>query len=326
MRSGAVVVTGATGFIGGAAARAIVADGHHVTALHRRTVPPPDEPGLCWSTYEDWIAETDRAEAVVHAAAVRHRHGVPGPEYLRENVALTDRLVRASQGRVGRFVLVSSIAVYGWPDLLPIDENSPVAPVGPYGESKAESERIVRLSGLPFAIVRPSITYGPGDTNGLVDKLLRLVSNRRYLMVGNGENRLQLVYAEDLANALVLAALLPGLDGAEFICTYRDPISIAELSRIAADSVGRSLPRLHVPVPLAKLAAVGLETLWRAAPASLGPEPPVTREKIAMMTTDRSYRIDRMRDRLRWEPRTGYAEGLRKTAAAGRDVTASCRK
>lgn len=311
-----VAVTGATGFIGGHVARALAARGIPVVALHRHAAPPAPRPGIAWTTFDAFETGREPVDALVHVAAVRHRHGVPPEEYGRQNVALTARLLAAAKGRVGRFVDVSSIAVFGWPPDPPIDETRPFAPVGPYGRSKVETERMVRESGLPYAIVRPSITYGPGDTNGMIDKLFRLVKAGRYRLVGGGSSRVQLVYAEDLAHAIAETAIRPGLDGAEFICTYRDPITIRALSTLTAEIAGRSLPALGVPLGVARAAGVAFEALERLGVRFPGGEPPVTREKLQTVTVDRAYRIDRMRGLLGWEPPTSYEEGLRLTAAA----------
>ena len=311
-----VVVTGATGFIGGHVAGEFARRGVGVVALHRRPAAPPTVPGVAWTSFDEWERGGETADALVHAAAVRHRHGVPPEEYGRQNVALTERLLTGARGRVGRFVDVSSIAVFGWPKELPIDECRPFAPVGPYGRSKVRTEQMVRDSGLPFAIVRPSITYGPGDTNGMIDKLFRLLRAGRYRVVGSGASRVQLVYADDLAFAIAETALRPGLDGAEFICTYREPISILRLSTLAGEAAGRPVPSLRVPLPVALAAGVAFEALERLGVRFPGGEPPVTREKLQTVTVDRAYRIDRMRSLLGWEPPTSYEEGLRRTAAA----------
>jgi nucleoside-diphosphate-sugar epimerase len=312
----AVVVTGATGFIGGHVASELVRRGVPVVALHRRPFEPAEIPGVTWRTFDEWERRGEPSAALVHVAAVRHRHGVPPEEYGRQNVALTARLLAAAKGRVGRFVDVSSIAVFGWPRELPIDESRPFAPVGPYGRSKVETERMVRASGLPYAIVRPSITYGPRDTNGMIDKLFRLVKAGRYRLVGSGSSRVQLVYAEDLAHAIAETALRPGLDGDEFICTYRDPITIRVLSSLVAEIAGHPLPALGVPLGVARAAGFAFETLEKLGFRFPGGEPPVTREKLQTVTVDRAYRIDRMRGLLAWEPPTSYQEGLRRTAVA----------
>jgi nucleoside-diphosphate-sugar epimerase len=308
-------VTGATGFIGGHVARHLVSRGLEVLALHRRSSEPPPLDGVRWTTIEGWESSGETFDALIHVAAVRHRHGVPPGEYGRQNVALTRRLLASARGRAGRFVDVSSIAVFGWPETLPIDDDFPFRPVGPYGRSKVETEELVRESGIPYAIVRPSITYGPGDTNGMIDKLFRLVAAGRYRLVGGGRSRVQLVYVDDLALAIAEVACREGIDGAEFTCTYRDPISMRDLSETAARILGQRLPRVSVPLPVARLAALGFEALEALRFPFAAGEPPVTREKLQTVTVDRCYEIRRMREILQWEPPTGYEEGLRKTAA-----------
>ncbi len=303
-----ILVTGATGFIGGHVARVLRERGHRVVILHRRTPPPEGE-----SLTLDALEKAERPfDAIIHAAAIRHRHGIPAADYLTQNTALTEKLLGfARRSGSGRFVLVSSIAVFGWPKRLPISDENPYAPVGPYGESKISCEEKVRSSGHPYAIVRPSITYGPGDTNGMIDKLFRLVLAGKYRVIGRGHARCQLVYVGDLAHAIVEAALRPGLDGAEFTCTFRDPITLRRLAELACETADQPLRRPGVPLPVARLAATGFELLEKIG--LIRGEPLVTHEKLATVTVDRAYDIARMRQILGWEPPTGYAEGLRKT-------------
>ncbi|CAN5610983.1 SDR family oxidoreductase [soil metagenome] len=265
-------------------------------------------------SYREWEDSRLSCQALIHAAAVRHRHGIPASQYLEENTRLTRQLLTGSNGRCERFVLVSSISVFGWPRSLPITEKAPYAPVGPYGRSKVECEQIVREWGMPYAIVRPSITYGPGDTNGMVEKLLRLLRANKFRIVGSGRNRLQLVYVDDLSWAIAETALRPNLSGSEFICTYQDPISMIDLVRLAASAIGTTPPRFHAPIPLTRAAATlleGLETL-----GLLRGEPLATHEKIDMITTDRAYDISHMREVLDWSPPTDYVVGLARTARA----------
>src|SRR5262249_44670991 len=146
------------------------------------------------------------------------------------------------------------------------------------------------------------------------EKLLLLLHAGKFRIVGHGRNRLQLVYADDLAWAVAEAAERPELDGAEFICTYRDPISMNDLVRLSAAALGRPAPRLHVPVAVPRVAGPFLEGLESVG--IVKGEPLATHEKIAMIPTDRAYDISRLQNLLGWTPPTGYAEGLARTVAA----------
>jgi UDP-glucose 4-epimerase len=231
------------------------------------------------------------------------------------NLELTRKAIELARRHAKRLVLVSSVAVYGDPSQLPVDEMSPLDPVGPYGRSKIESEDAVRDSGLPFVIVQPSITYGPGDTNGMMEKILRMVAARFFVVPGLGRSRVQLIYIDDVANALLTACEAPAAIGSRFICTYRDPIAMADLVRLSGRAVGTWIPPIGPPVALLKAGASALDAL-DAAGFFRGREPPLTREKLATVAVDHAYRIDRMRQVLGFEPAIGYEEGFRRTAQA----------
>jgi nucleoside-diphosphate-sugar epimerase len=312
-----VAVSGATGFIGGAVARAAAARGHEVTALCRTTPAAPVAPAGRWIEVDRWLAADEPFDVLVHAAALRHRHGTPGEDYLRVNVDLARRALERTARGGARFVLVSSIAVYGWPprDLLPIDETFPAAPIGPYGASKVATEDLVMRGPVPWTVVQPSITYGPGDTNGMVDKMLRMVRRHAFVLPGLARSRVQLVYVDDLARVVVDAAESRRADGRRFICTYRDPIRVRDLVRLVARAVGGHIAPVGPPVALLRVAARGFDVLAAARP---GWEPPLTSEKLAMISVDRAYRIDAMRTLLGTEPAVGYEEGIARTAAAMR--------
>lgn len=310
-----VLITGATGFIGGGIARAAVGRGWQVTATYRGDAPA-SRVGVEWQTLDALAAEgpSRRFDIVIHAAALRHRHGIKPGAYSATNAELTRRIIHVARKHANRLVLISSIAVYGWPKKLPIDESFPHAPVGEYGRSKIECEKAVREAGLPFTIIEPSITYGPGDTNGMMDKILRMVARKRFVLPGLGRSRVQLIYIDDLARLALDAATSPRTSNETFICTYGEPIPVRQLVQLAADAVGSRVPLIGPPITLLKLGALAFEFgEWAGL---IGGEPPLTREKLATVSVDRAYRIDRMRELLGDEPCVGYAEGFRRTAQA----------
>lgn len=309
-----VLVSGASGFIGGAIARAARSRGWSVGCVAGRSGPGAGLDDLPWKSFEDWADSGERFDAFIHAAALRHRHGVKREDYARENNALTGRALRTSERCCSRFVLVSSIAVYGWPQRLPVDESFPNAPVAEYGQSKVVCEQAVRGGGQPFTIVQPSITYGPGDTNGMMDKILRMVARRFFVVPGLGRTRVQLVYIDDLARLTLDAAASEATKGERFICTYRDPIRVCDLIKLSSRTVGRWIPPVGPPTRLLSAGARALEVAEGLGLISR--EPPLTREKLATISVDRAYRIDHMRRLLGDEPAIGYHEGIERTARA----------
>ena len=270
-----------------------------------------------WTSLEEWLADRAPCDAVINAAALRHRHGVPADEYARVNVELTRRVLdRAARGGA-YFTHVSSISVYGWPprSRLPIDESFPPAPLGPYGRSKVATEDLVMHAGIPWSIVQPSITYGPGDTSGMIDRMTRLIARHAFVVPGLGETRVQLVYIDDLARIVVDGAESRAAAGQRFICTYREPIRVRALVRLIARAVGGHVAPVGPPVALLRLAARAFEALDAMA-ALGGREPPLTREKLATISVDRAYDVSMMRRLLGTEPRVGYEDGIIRTARA----------
>ena len=238
---------------------------------------------MTWVPWDEWERGDERFDLVVHSAALRHRHGVPTGEYERVNIELTGRVIaRAKRAKASRLVYVSSIATYGWPEpsKLPIDETFPYAPIGPYGRSKVETEHKVARAGLPFTVVQPSITYGPGDTNGMIDKMMRMIAKNAFVVPGLGRTRVQLVYVEDVARIVLDASTQERTLGERFICTYKDPIRVRDLVQRIARAVHGFVVPVGPPTALLRLAATAFEALERAG-AFGGREPPLTREKLA---------------------------------------------
>jgi UDP-glucose 4-epimerase len=309
------VVTGAAGFLGAHLVSGLRAEGEEVLPIVH-TARPSDPAGA--RPIADVLAAPhvlDRVDAVVHAAAVRHRYGASEDAYRAANVELTESLVRACAGRAKRFVYVSSVGVYGWPDRLPIDESSPFAPRTSYSASKVEAERLVaRLSrelGIEHVIVRPTIVYGRGDTNGMLDKLARMIRAGTYLVVGNGENTLHHTYVDDVVRGIVAAALVPAAAGEDFILAGPETITLAALSELVAENVGRPLRRPHVPIRFARAVATAVDLA--AARGLVKREPPINNEKLDVMTLSIAFDPAKTERVLGVRATVGYAEGVART-------------
>jgi nucleoside-diphosphate-sugar epimerase len=316
-----VVVTGAAGFLGRHLVRA--SGGDVVRVVHR--VTGESAPA---SSMEQVLADPDllgrpRADILVHAAAIRHRHGTSAADYRASNVELVERLMRASAGRVGRFVFVSSVGVYGFPRevALPITETTPRSPRTLYSQTKIEGEKLVRRLGkqlgLPTTIVRPTILYGAGDRNGMLDKLAAMVRAGRYRIVGRGDNTLHHTHVEDAAAGILALASRPGAAVDEdFIVCGPETTTLRRLSELVARAVGAPLPRLHVPLAFARAVATGIDlAAYRGlafAQGQRGKEPPINHEKLDVMTV--SIAFDGARARAAgFTPRIGYEEGVAMT-------------
>jgi nucleoside-diphosphate-sugar epimerase len=312
-----VAITGAAGFLGTHLVRGFEARGARVTPLVRKvdaTSPSGARP------LEDVLSDPGALaghDVLVHAAAVRHRHGVDAAEYRASNVDLVERAMRACAGRVRRFVLVSSVGVYGFPAKLPVTEEHPYAPRTLYSATKVEAEvRARRLApevGVELVVARPTIVYGPGDRNGMLDKMAAMIRMGAYRVVGDGENVLHHTHVDDIAEGLWLAATHPAAAGDGFIFAGPETITLRELSELVARAVGRELPKRRVPAGFARAVATVIDIAADRGVTLGGREPPVNHEKLDVMTLPICFDVSRARRVLGYAPRVRYEEGVMRT-------------
>jgi nucleoside-diphosphate-sugar epimerase len=237
-----LAVTGGTGFVGTHLVDSALAAGHDVCALTRRE--QPDRAGVQWvrGDLDDRDALkrlVEGADAVIHVAGVINARDLAG--FRHGNVAGTlAMLAAATAGGVRRFVHVSSLAA-----------REPKLSL--YGASKAESEELVRGSGLDWSIVRPPAVYGPRDRETL--ELFRMA--KLGLMVMPPKGRVSLIHARDLA-ALLLALTGPKApsnlmiepdDGTPGGWSHR------QFARALGTAVGKKPAVVSAPALLLRLAA-----------------------------------------------------------------------
>lgn len=316
-RRPAVLITGAAGFLGTHLVRSFAARGFDVLPLVREV----DERSPAGARALDEVLTTpgalDGFDALVHAAAVRHRHGVDERTYRASNVGLVERLLRAASGRVRRFVDVSSVGVYGFPSRLPVTEAHPYAAKTLYSVTKIEAEQIVRRLapelGIEHVIVRPTIVYGPGDTNGMLDKMAQMIRAGTYRVVGSGANTLHHTYVDDIVDGIHLAVASPSAAGEDFVLAGPETITLQRISELVARAVGRPLARMHVPLALARMAATAFDIATYRGWAFETREPPINHAKLDVMTVPISFDTSKARRVLGYAPRVGYEDGIART-------------
>ena len=287
---GACLVTGATGFVGSAVARALLRGGHQVRVFAR---PRSDRRNLADLPVE--IAEGDLADAASLAPAVAgrrylfhvaadYRLWVPDPvPMFRANVAGTEALMQAALAAgVERIVHTSSVATLGLvPDGV-ADEATPSREedmIGPYKRSKFQAEaavrRLVAERGLPAVIVNPSTPVGPRDRKPTPTGRL-IVEAARGRVPGFVDTGLNIVHVDDVAAGHIAAAEM-GRIGERYILGGEN-MTLAEILAEVARLVGHNPPSLKVPYALAFPAAFLAETAARLT----GREPFVTRDGVRM--------------------------------------------
>lgn len=294
-----VLVTGASGFIGGPACRVLAERGHEVVALVRR--PGSEPPGTRAVTGDLTDAAALSAafreaapDAVLHLAA---ETGAQRSEAkLRAaNVAGMDHVIAACRAlEAPPKVVFASTVVTGDARGAVLSEGRPLPVETAYGRSKQEGEQQLAASGLDVVIVRPCHVYGPGGW--YADEIIPLLRRPgRFAIIGSGENAWDLVHVDDLALACALA-LESGAPGETYHCADDVPTTYAETIERTAAALGLGAPR-HLPPAIARLVAGAgpVATVMRSArtsnaklKAELGWEPrwPDSREGIPAVVAD----------------------------------------
>ncbi len=307
-----VLITGATGFVGSAVLRHLVAAGHRVRALVR---PGSDRRNLEGVPVEIAVGDLNEPASLERAlagctgafhVAADYRLWAPEPDDIyRTNVAGTTNLLRAAAAAgVTRIVYTSSVATLGHgPDGNPADETTPATiddMIGPYKRSKflaeAEVRRLADEDGLPVVIVNPSTPVGPRDIKPTPTgrMIVEAAAGRMPAFVDTGLN---VVHVDDVA-AGHLAAFEHGTVGERYILGGENMTLREILGEIAAIT-GRRPPRVRLPhglvLPIAYLAEAWAR--WR------GGEPFATVDGIRMARSTMFFSSQKARDALGYRPR-----------------------
>lgn len=303
-----ILVTGANGFVGSALCATLQARGEPVLPAVRRATLAGQHAIGDFDAATDWAPALVDCGAVIHLAArvhvMRDRAGDPLAAFRAVNVDATLNLARqAAASGVKRFVFVSSVKVNGEATVeRPFTAFDAPAPGDAYGQSKLEAEialaALARETGLELVVVRPPLVYGPGVRANFL-KLMQLVKKGVPLPLGAIRNRRSMVALDNLLDLLIVCARHPDAAGQTFMVSDGHDVSIAELLRMLAQSMGR--PARLLPVPAGLLAGAAA-LLGKSAVAS---------RLLGSLQVD----IGHTRARLGWQPVASVQESLDKAVA-----------
>lgn len=314
-----ILVTGATGFTGGALARALAGDGHTVRALVRPAHRGEQLAKTDIQTYEGDLTDArsvDRAvegtDVVYHIAAA-YRESLPESALHAANVVGTRNVLEAARRYgVKRVVHCSTVGVHGHIDHPPADENAPFRPGDAYQRTKLEGEQLARRyidAGLPGVIFRPVGLYGPGDLRFL--KLFRSIRNGTFIMFGDGTPLYQLSYIDDVVRMVRACGEDDRAIGQTYIVCGTPAVTLNELVAKIAQAVHRPSPRWRLPFGLLYGASVVCEKLC----APLGLKPPLYPRRADWFRKHRSFTPAKIQRELGVYPEVDLDEGLARTAA-----------
>ena len=312
-----VLVTGASGFLGSAVVRALLAQGEQVRVLTRASSDPANLAGLdvetCQGDLRDAasLAGACRGMQGLYHVAADYRLWVRDPNELYEsNVEGTRHLMRAAlEAGIERIVYTSSVATLGTrADGTPGNEDTPVTladMIGHYKRSKFLAERVVdelvREAGLPAVIVNPSTPIGPRDIKPTpTGRIVRdAACGRIPAYVDTGLN---VAHVDDVATGHLLA-YAHGRIGRRYILGG-DDLSLREILTVVAAWCERAPPRIRLPRH-AVYPVAWLSQWW--ARVSNGPEPQATIDGLRMAAKKMYFDCTRARTELGYQSRPGTA-------------------
>jgi dihydroflavonol-4-reductase len=253
-----VLVTGATGFVGGHLVDRLLERGDTVTALVRSPARATSLAQRGVRLVVGDLAATDALADAVHGQqVVYHVAGMLGATsetaLLAANRDGTLNVAHACAAEFTppRLVLVSSMAAGG-----PARRGTPKGasgddhPVTMYGRSKLGGERVLSSLSVPWTVLRPPVVYGPRDRDGFLP-LFKAARWGLGPMFGDGSMEISLIHVADLADAIVAAGNAAGVLGEVFYVNHPDITTGADLMR----SIARAMQRSVLPLPIPEWAA-----------------------------------------------------------------------
>lgn len=241
-----VLITGATGFIGGRLAERLVLEhGAEVRALVRNLAAAARLARFPMTILQgDVTSVPSLATALQGCDVVFHcAYGTKGSQKLRAwvNREGTRRVIEAARAaRVRRVVHLSTLMVYGQTADGDLDETAPRRRFGnAYSDSKLDAERIALSSGVPVAVLQPTAVYGP--YGGVwTEAVLAALKKGRQILVNGGDGLANAVYVDDLVSAMMLAAVKDGAVGEAFLISGEEPVTWREMYGRFARMLGDS--------------------------------------------------------------------------------------
>jgi nucleoside-diphosphate-sugar epimerase len=317
-----VLVTGASGFLGGALARALAEQGKDVRVLMRTTSNFDHLKDLDLDVVYGDVTDRESLSAAFrdltiayHCAALSADWG-PWEVFRQVNVGGTRNMLEAArdQKKLKRFLHVSTTDVYGYPPH-PCDESYPITDIGlPYNKTKVISEGIVwefhKETGLPVTVVRPAAIYGPRSESFIVE-IGKLLLKKQMLYINRGQTPAGLLYVDNAVDGIIRASESPNTIGQAYNLRDETSETWQEFLEAFAEELGTPPPKISMPSGIALGLAYLMEGTYRVF--RIKNRPLLTRHAVQLLYK-KSFSIDKARKDFDFDSKVSFAEGIKRSA------------
>ena len=314
-----IFLTGATGFLGEYALDRLLKEKHSVRALvlsrestaHMKNIEIVEGDITAPETFRGSLKGCD---AVIHLAGAVG-YGQTLENCINVNINGTRNIAaEAVSCGVRRFIHCSSVSVYGRVSGVDLFEDAPYRKINdPYGDTKIEAEKTLleMKENLDITIFRPTVIYGKGD-RVFLPRLAERIKSGKFKIIGNGENRITLIHAHDVARAITMVLNNKKTYGKIYNLSNTDNLPVNELAALIAETVGYEKMLEHVPYHVALTAAGVMEFLFPL----LGKTPPVPRFAVRILGLPYYYMTDAIGKDLGFKPEIDIRKGIVETLKA----------
>lgn len=306
------LVTGATGFVGTALCRELVANGYQVRAVHRVTSKRELLEGLDVEWFEGDVRDAERMKSacegqdlVFHIAALFREAKHPDEVYEAINIEGTRNVLEAAASAGVQYTVhCSTVGVHSHIPNPPAAEDEEYRPADIYQRTKCVGEKVAlehfRNESPRGAVIRPAMIWGPGDQRTL--KLFRGISRKRLPVIGSGKTMLHWVMVDDLARAFRLVGEQQPESGSVYIVAGERAVTMNELYTAIASETGSEVLPFRVPALPLQLAGSICEALC----VPFGWEPPLYRRRVDFFTKTRSFDITKVSKEVGYRPSRSF--------------------
>ena len=291
-----ILLTGATGFVGGNLLKEMLKQGLKVRCLVKN---PSKAEAIRQShveivkgdvTDKDSIAkalEDGKVEAAVHLVGILAE--TKNTTFKAIHTQGTRNMVEMCKAKgIKRFIHISALGTR---------ENAR----SEYHKTKWEAEELIRASGLEYTIFRPSVMFGKEDK--FVNLFASIIKISPFIMIpGNGQNMMQPVSVKNLASAMTMAIQNSKHTNKTYEIAGPEKLTFDQIIDTICRVMGKTRLKIHIPMPLMRPGALIAECIF--------PKPPITRDQLLMLEEDNVTENNALESVFNIKP-VGFEEGIR---------------